>query len=225
MPHRSEKNNLARSIFVYILILVNMPDPIRKRFHYGLLWPLRPACSRNRAGSYMPDPTSRIHFSSVFPKKAWSVQLCKTDPDPIWTAWSGFGQRHLVWKLAGVQESSDPVSGRTQPACYQFPIFSSHFQTRLRSFTDVPDNIIPNQPRSDLVLAECARFWPNGSGPEAIEVTVQESPGPPLGSVSQPIRPGRELDLACLLGYIPKETLVFAAGNDGRSERNSWHDS
>ena len=93
---------LARSIFAYILILVNMPDPIRKRFHYGLLWPLRPACSRNRAGSYMPDPTSGIHFSSVFPKKAWS----------------GFGQRHLVWKLAGVQESSDSVSGRTQPACY-----------------------------------------------------------------------------------------------------------
>ena len=31
--------------------------------HYGQLWPLRPACSHNRAGSYMPDPTSRIRFS------------------------------------------------------------------------------------------------------------------------------------------------------------------
>ena len=43
----------------------------------------------------------------------------------------------------------------------------SHFQTRLRSSTYVLDNIIQNQPGSDLVLADCARFWPNGSGPEA----------------------------------------------------------
>ena len=110
----------------------------------------------------MPDPTSRIRFSSVFPKKAWII-LCKTDPDLIWMAWSGFGQTHLVWKQAGVQESLGPGSGRTQPARYQLP----HFQTRFRSSTDVPDNIVQNQLGSDLVLAACVSFWPNGSGPEA----------------------------------------------------------
>ena len=47
------------------------------------------------------------------------------------------------------------------------PLPDSHFQTRFRSSTDIPDNIVPNQPRSDLVLADCVRFWPNGSGPEA----------------------------------------------------------
>ena len=52
---------------------LNMPDPIRKRFCYGQLWPLRPACSHNRAGSRMPVPTSRIRFSSIFPNKAWVV--------------------------------------------------------------------------------------------------------------------------------------------------------
>ena len=57
-----------------------------------------------------------------FPKKAWTT-LYKTDPDPIWMAWSGFGQTRLVWKQAGVQESSGPVSGRTQPARCQFPTF------------------------------------------------------------------------------------------------------
>ena len=116
-----------------------MPDPIRRRFGYGQLWPLRPACSQNRTGSYMPDPTSRIRFSS------------------------GSGQTHLVLKLAGVQKSSGPVSGRTQPARYQFPSF------RLCSVfsTDVPDNIVQNKARSDLVMADCVRFWPNGSGPEA----------------------------------------------------------
>ena len=43
----------------------------------------------------------------------------------------------------------------------------SHFQTRLRCFTNVLDNTTPNQPESDSVLADCVRFWPNGSGPEA----------------------------------------------------------
>ena len=70
-------------------------------------------------------------------------------------AWSGFGQTYLVWKRAGVQESHGPVSGRTQPARYQFP----HFQTRFRSSTDIPDKIVQNQPGHDLVLADCARFW------------------------------------------------------------------
>ena len=77
-------------------------------------------------------------------------------------AMPGFGQTHLVWKLAGVQESSGPVSGRTQPACY---LKVSHFQTRLQSSTDVLDHIV--QPGSDLVLADSVRFWPNGSGLES----------------------------------------------------------
>ena len=40
-------------------------------------------------------------------------------------------------------------------------------QTRSPSSTDVADNITQNQPGSDLVLADCARFKPNRSGPEA----------------------------------------------------------
>ena len=82
----------------------------------------------------MPDPTSRIRVSSVFPKKAWII-LCRTDPDPIWMAWSWFGQTHLVQKQAGEQESGR-VSGRTQPARYQFPTF------RLGSVLPQPSRII-----------------------------------------------------------------------------------
>ena len=74
-------------------------------------------------------------------------------------AWSEFGQTHLDWKQADVPESTRPVSGRTQPV--------SHFQTRFRTSIDVPDNTVQNQPGSDLVLADCVRFWLNGSGPEA----------------------------------------------------------
>ena len=71
------------------LFPLNMLDPVRKCFGYGQLWP---ACSQNRAGSYKPDPISGIWFVSVFPKKAWTI-LCKKDPDPIWMAWTGFGQK------------------------------------------------------------------------------------------------------------------------------------
>ena len=109
----------------------------------------------------MPDLTSRIRFSSVFPKKA-RIVLCKADQDPIWMVWSEFDQTHLVRKQADVQESFGSVSGRTQPARYQF-----HFQARYRASTDVPDNSVRNQPGSDLVLADCVSFGPNGSGPKA----------------------------------------------------------
>ena len=109
---------IGMKIITNLTYPVNMPDPIRKRFDYGQLWPLRPACSQNWAGWYMLDPISRIRFSSVFSKKAWIIS-CKTDPDPIWMAWSGFGQTHLVWKQAGVQESSGLFQfwqERNQPA-------------------------------------------------------------------------------------------------------------
>ena len=138
-----------------------MLEPVQKHFGFGQLWLLWPACSQNQAASYMPDPTSCICFCSVFPKKA-QIILHKTNLDLIWMVWSGFGQTHLVRKHAGVQESLGLASGRTQPACYQFPTL-----TRLHSSTDIPDNIVQNQPRSDLVLADCVRFWPNGSSLEA----------------------------------------------------------
>ena len=59
----------------------------------------------------------------VFSKKAWII-LRKTDPDLMWMAWPGFGQTHQVWKQGDVQESSGPVSGRTQSARYQLPTFT-----------------------------------------------------------------------------------------------------
>ena len=130
---------------------VNMPDPNRKRFGHGQLWPLLPAWSPNRAGLYMPDLISLFRFGSVFvcffsPKKAQTL-LCKTYPDLIWMALSGFSQTHRVRKQAGVQESSGLVSGRTSPI--------SHFQTRMRSSTDGPHHLVQNHPGSDLLLADC----------------------------------------------------------------------
>ena len=76
-----------------------------------------------------------------------------------------FLQTHLVWKQADVQELSGPVWAKGNR-----PLPASSFQTRLRSSTQGPDRILQNQPGSDIVLvvrADCARFWPNRSGPEA----------------------------------------------------------
>ena len=116
----------------------------------------------------MPDPTSRIRFISVFSKKAWII-LRKTDLGLIWMAWSGFGQTHLVWKQA-VAGAGNIGPGFWQDATGPLPV--SHFQTRFRSSTDVPDNTVEqNQPGSDLVLAGCVRFWPNGSDLEASRCT------------------------------------------------------
>ena len=90
----------------------------------------------------MPDPTSRICFSSVLSK----IILCKTNPGPIWMAWSGFGQTPLVWKQAGVQESSGPVFGRRPPARYHFPTF------RLGSVLPRTPRIILCKTSPDLIL-------------------------------------------------------------------------
>ena len=73
-----------------------------------------------------------------------------------------------VWPhVSGLEASCAGIIG---PGFWQdatSPLPVSHFQTRFRYSTDVPDNTVQNQPWSDLVLADCIRFWPNGSGPEA----------------------------------------------------------
>ena len=89
--------------------------------------------------------------------------MCNTDPDLI------FDGLVRVWLNASGLEASW-CAGIIGPGFWQDatgPLSVSHFQTRFRSSTDVPDNIVQNQPGSGLVLADCIRFWPNGSGPEA----------------------------------------------------------
>ena len=121
---------------------------------YGQLWPFRPVCIQNWAGSYnyagsdFPHP---IRFR--LPKKAWiTILLCKTGPGPIWIACSGSCQTHLVQKQAGMQESSGAVlAGHSRPASS----FSTFRRGCVTSFTDGPDHTVQNQLGSDLVLVDC----------------------------------------------------------------------
>ena len=65
-----------------------------------------------------------------------------------------------VWRNASGLEASR-CAGTIGPGFWEdttgpLPVF--HFQTRLQSSTDVPDDIVKNQLGSDLVLADCVRF-------------------------------------------------------------------
>ena len=168
---------------------MNMPDLFRKRFGYGQLWPLRPACSQNRAGSYMPDPTFRIRFSSVFPKKAWVI-LRKNRPgsDLGGLAWSLFGQNASGLEASGCAEISKP--GFCQIATGPLPVPT--FRRDSVSSTDVTDNIVQNQPGSDLVLADRGQVLSkqirSGSRP-----VWQKASGPLLADASRSIRTGRHI--------------------------------
>ena len=131
-------------------------------FRFGQLWPLRPVMAITASVQPELDFPHPVRFR-IFAKKA-RITLCKTDPDPIWMAWSGFGQTHLVQKQAGVEESSGPVSSRTQPEYYQLSIF------RLGCVLLLTARIIlckTNPERIRFGLHVYVRLRPNGSGPEA----------------------------------------------------------
>ena len=97
----------------------------------------------------------------------------------------GLVRAHLVWKQAGVQESSGPVFGRTQPARYQFPTFRF-------------SSVLPQTSR--IILCKTSRepvsFWLTVSGfgqmdPVRKQANVQESSGPLLANQCFPADPDR----------------------------------
>ena len=95
-----------------------------------------------------------------------------------------------VWPNTSGLEASR-CAGTIWPGLWQDatgPLPVSHFQTRFRSSTDVPDNSVKNQPESDLVLADCVRFWQ--TDPVRKQAGVQQSSGPLLANASQPFRTG-----------------------------------
>ena len=111
-------------------------------------------------------------------------------------AWSGFGQMHLVQNHGSklvCKNHRGPILA--EYAISLLPVF--HFQTQLCSSTDNQDHIVQNQPRSDLVLADCVKFWPSGSSPESSRCPRIIQPASAKTWLSQT---GCELDPARLLG-------------------------
>ena len=109
------------------------------------------------AGSDFPDP---LHFRFSEESMDRTVQnRSRSDLDGLAKVWLNSCGLKASWCSGTIWP------GFRQDATGPLPV--SHFQIRLHSFTNVPDNIVQNQPGSDLVLADCVRFWPNRSGPEA----------------------------------------------------------
>ena len=97
-----------------------------------------------------------------------------------------------------MQKSSGAVSGRMQPARYQFLTF------RLGCVLPQTARIILCKARLDPIW-----FWPTVSGvaetdPIRKQAGVQQSSGPLLANASEPIRIRCESDPACLLGSHAK---------------------
>ena len=106
-------------------------------------------------------------------------------------AWSGSGQKDVVQKQASVQESLFPVLTKLNQPTTSFPL------SELVAFchrVDSLDHIVQNQPGSDLVLADCVRFWLENLILK--QAGVQESLGLLLASGSKLTQIGCKLDLA-----------------------------
>ena len=157
MPHFRKIPHFAPWREARDIYPVNMPDPIRKRFGYGQFWPLQPVCSQIvYARSYFPHPF-QLHFSKEGTDHIMQNQP-RSDLDGLVRVWPNASGLEASW-CAGII-----WPGFWQDATGPLPV--SCFQTWFHSSTDVPDNIVQNQPRSSLVLADCVRFGPNGSSPE-----------------------------------------------------------
>ena len=120
--------------------------------------------------SVQPESARIVHAGSDFPHP-FQFRFSKEGMDHIAQNRPGSDLDGLVrvWPNTSGLEASRCAGiiwpGFWQDATGSLPVF--RFQTPFRFSTDVPDKIVQNQPGSDLVLADCVRFWPNGSGPEA----------------------------------------------------------
>ena len=157
---------------------VNMPDPIQKHFDYGH-YGQRTA----RIGLIV---YARSNFPHPFQFSFFNEGMGHTVQNRPGSSLGGLAR---VW-LHSYGLKASWCAGIIWSSFWQETtglLLVSHFPTRLHSSTDVLDNIIQNQPRVNLVLADCARFWPNRS---SIEVSQCARIIQPASGASQQIGPG-----------------------------------
>ena len=168
----------CKGIQVRINFPVHMLNPIRKHFGYGQVWPM---C---RIG---PDRIFQIRLTAsfsvpFFQRYGSTVQNRPgSNLDGLARIWLNSSGLKASW-CAGISGSSF-WHDLNQPAT-SFPLLDSVLFFRRR-----PDNIVQNQPGSNLLLADCAkwiwsgrkpmcknhpaRFWPmlpSRSGPDANQI-------------------------------------------------------
>ena len=191
-----------------------MPDPIRKRFGFGQLWPLRPACSQNRPASVL---VPCFVFCFVFQRRPGSY--C-AKPTQIRSGWPGFGPHSehrfsapsslkegcgkpvlgvWVWPNTSGQETSW-CAGIIWPGFWQDvtdPLPVSLFPTRFRY--PQTSRLILCKTSPDLIWFCLTVSGLGQTEPVRKQASVQKLSGPLLANASQPIRTGFKSDPACLL--------------------------
>ena len=148
-----------------------MPDPIRKRFghgHFGRYSQRAARIGQDRECHIRLPGSISVPFFQRRPGTYWAKPRPGSHLDGLVRVWPNTSGLEASW-----------FAGIIGPGFWQDatgPLTVSHFQTRFRSSTEVPDNIVQIQPGSDLVLADCVRFWPKGSGLEASRLCKNHPP-------------------------------------------------
>ena len=130
-----------------------------------------------RAAGIGPDHICRIRLpaslSVPFFRRRHGSNCAK--PTRIPRGWPGHDlAKHINFGLEASWCAGIIWPGFWQDATGTLPV--SHFQTRFRTPTDVPNNIVQNQSGSNLAPADCVRFWTNRSGPEASQCATTIRP-------------------------------------------------
>ena len=133
----------------------------------------------------------------------WPIMTIMTSvqPESGWIIYGLDGPVSVWPNTSGLKASW--YAGLIGPSFWQDttgPLLVSHFQTQLSSSTNVPDNIIQNQPSSDLVLLTVLGF--GQMDPVWKQANVQKSSSPLLPNASQLIQTRCESDPACFLGCV-----------------------
>ena len=140
-----------------------------------------------RAAKIGPDRVYRIPLpvsdSVPFFQRRHGPYCAK--PTRIRSGWPDQGLAKRIWsrsKPVCRNHRARFLAGRNRPAT-GFPL-----RSWFRSSTDGPDDVMRNQPGSDLVLADSVGFWPNGTDPEASRCARLIRPASGQHFQSDPVR-------------------------------------
>ena len=166
-----------------------------------------------------------LHLIWFRPFKKRPDYIAQNRQNPIWMAWSGFGQMHVVWKQVSVQESL----GLALAECYR-P--STSFPT-LRLSCVIPQmaQIITCKTSLDPIWSRLTMPSLGQMDPAWKSATVQESSGSLLANASEPtcllgktscIAPrtgkGSNADTANTASQWPTYQVVVASRDGGKDE-------
>ena len=126
-----------------------MPDPTRKRFGYGQLWPLRPACNHNLSGLYIIILLCRIRLRAPFSVPFFQRRHRSYCAKPTWirSGWPGQCLAKPIWSESKKKEEkrkkkgSHPQSSDSKDCTYQWATAQTFMIPRAFSFGTLQQSV------------------------------------------------------------------------------------